>query len=631
MPDVLGHDCSDGDDTSWARFDDLVDDTALFFPPASALSEPPVDLVAYTVEDVRAVLAEVERRTAGGAWAYGFVSYEAAAAFDARLRTHPPRPGLPLLSFRVTGEPQRVPVVAPSCGPGGGRSDGAPGHGGVERPWGPWRADWDEATHAAAVAAVREAIGRGDTYQVNLTTMLRTSGRGGGQDASAVLSVPPTPPAWYVDLAVGQRGRYNAYLDLGRFVIGSASPELFVELGGPDGLDATMRPMKGTARRGRTLAEDRAAVAELTSSAKERAENVMIVDLIRNDLARIAVPGSVRVPQLCRPERYETVHQLTSDVTARLRPGTGLPEVFAALFPCGSITGAPKQRTMEVITDLESGPRGIYCGAIGVVAPPGAPYRARFSVAIRTVLWDRATAEGSYGTGGGITWSSAAAAEYAELVAKTAVLDARAVDFHLIETMRCEQGGGVRRLDGHLSRLSASAAYFGFVFDEARARALVEERTAGDVDAKVRLLAYRDGRLELELSPLPEPPDRPLRLVIDEEPVDTRQPWLWHKTSRREPYDDRRARHPEADEVLLVNERGQVTEATTATVAALIDGQWVTPSADSGCLPGVERAALLASGVLIEGELTCADLQGADQIAVINALRGWRQAILLPR
>jgi para-aminobenzoate synthetase/4-amino-4-deoxychorismate lyase len=269
-----------------------------------------------------------------------------------------------------------------------------------------WDCDWTSQDHRHRVDTVRQHIAAGETYQCNLTTRL-TAEVGG--DLSGL----------YTDLALAQRGSHNAYMDLGQHVIASASPELFFQIAGDEIL---MRPMKGTAQRSTSPAEDAEIVARLRSSAKERAENIMIVDLIRNDLARIARTGSVTVPFLCRPERYETVHQLTSDVTARLRPGTRLLDVFRALFPCGSVTGAPKPRTMQLIRDLEDGPRGIYCGALGIVGPPSSSVRARFNVAIRTVLVERATGTGRYGSGGGITWDSRAADEYAELMAKAAIL-----------------------------------------------------------------------------------------------------------------------------------------------------------------------------------------------------------------
>ena len=244
------------------------------------------------------------------------------------------------------------------------------------------------------------------------------------------------PFGLYRDLALGQRGAHNAYLDLGRFAVASASPELFFERRGDQIL---LRPMKGTARRGRHLREDEVLAQRLRHSAKEQAENVMIVDLLRNDVARVAETGSVAVPALFTVERYETVLQLTSDVTARLRPGTGLVELFRALFPCGSVTGAPKASSMEVIRSLEPTPRGVYCGAIGLVGPPDAPVRARFNVAIRTAVVDTETGDAVYGTGGGITWDSEPAAEHAEVLTKTAVLvgppaGVRAAGDHAVRT-----------------------------------------------------------------------------------------------------------------------------------------------------------------------------------------------------
>jgi para-aminobenzoate synthetase/4-amino-4-deoxychorismate lyase len=365
-----------------ARFDDLRTGSAWCFPATAG------ELVAHRPEDVPAVLGEVERRTAAGAWAFGFVAYEAAPALDPGLSVLPPVPGLPLAWFGFAAGPGSEPLPV---------GDHATGD---------WTVDWDEPRHAAAVRRVRDHIAAGDTYQCNLTTRLTAPVHG---DIAAL----------YADLALAQRGAHNAFLDLGRFAVVSASPELFFEL---RGRHIAMRPMKGTAACGRTPAEDRERLRHLLSSDKERAENVMIVDLVRNDLARVARTGTVTVTSLCRPERYETVHQLTSGVTAELRPDVVLTDVFRALFPCGSVTGAPKRRTMELIAELEDSPRGVYCGAIGLVAPPDAPFRARFSVAIRTLVVDRAAGTGVYGAGGGITWSSDAAAEYTELLAKARIL-----------------------------------------------------------------------------------------------------------------------------------------------------------------------------------------------------------------
>jgi para-aminobenzoate synthetase/4-amino-4-deoxychorismate lyase len=339
------------------------------------------------------LLTEVERACAAGDWAFGYVGYEAAAGFDPTLAVAPPSvAGPPLAWFGLCGAPTAVPPVA-----------AVPGSRRTVR----WVPDWTAEEHARAVARVRGHIAAGDTYQLNLTDRLRAHVDG---DLDAL----------YADLALAQRGAYNAHLDLGRYVIASASPELFFEWTG-DRLRT--RPMKGTAVRGRTSAEDREQARRLRASAKEQAENLMIVDLLRNDLSRVAVVGSVEVPELFALERYPTVWQLASEVSARTPPGTGLVDVFRALFPCGSVTGAPKPRTMQLIRDIEGGPRGVYCGAIGLVAPRTASFRARFSVAIRTAVVDRESGAGVYGSGGGITWDSDPAAEHAELLAKAAVLD----------------------------------------------------------------------------------------------------------------------------------------------------------------------------------------------------------------
>lgn len=573
-----------------ARFDDLTVGSALRFAGARQV------LAAWEPDEVAGVLDEVERRTAAGVWAFGFVAYEAAPGLDPALPTRDPVAGLPLAWFGFAAEPEQATALRPG-----------------DRGWPPgsWTPAWDERRHRAAVEDVRSRIAAGETYQCNLTTRL-TRGLDGD------------PEELYRDLALAQRGAYNAYLDTGRFVVACASPELFFELSGDRVL---MRPMKGTAARGRTAAEDERVVTGLRSSAKEQAENIMIVDLVRNDLARVATTGSVTVPRLLHAERFATVHQLTSDVTARLRPDVGLTGVFRALFPCGSVTGAPKARTMELIRDLEDGPRGVYCGAVGVVAPPGAPYRARFSVAIRTVLVDRERGVATYGTGGGITWGSRPAAEYAELLTKARVLDTHPREFHLIETMR-QEAGRLRSLDAHLARVAASASYFGFRFDAAAVRAALDARLAGVEDGRVRLRCYRDGTAGVDVEELPPAPTSPVRLVVDPEPIDSTACWPHHKTSLRGPYSARLARHPAADDVLLVNERGEVTESCTATIAVRLDGRWWTPPLGSGCLPGVERARLVAAGALRERTLRPDDLADAEELALVNSLRGRRSAVL---
>jgi para-aminobenzoate synthetase/4-amino-4-deoxychorismate lyase len=579
------------------RFDDLVAGSALAFSRTDRV------LVAREPADVAPVLAEVERATAAGAWAFGYVSYEAAAGLDpgAAVPARSPEETLPLAVFGLTGQALAVPPVAPP--PGRDRDYAA----------GPWRRDWTPAGHRDAVAAVRASIAAGDAYQVNLTVRMHAPVTGDLEQL-------------YADLAYGQRGSWAAYLDVGSHVVASASPELFFDWTGDRLLT---RPMKGTARRGAGTAEDDEARRALLASDKERAENLMIVDLLRNDLGRIAEVGSVEVPGLFRAERYETVWQLTSDVTARPRPDIGLVDVFRALFPSGSVTGAPKHRTMQLIRQLEDGPRGVYCGAIGVVAPPGAGFRARFNVAIRTVTVERATGTAVYGTGGGITWASDPDAEHAELLAKAEILGRPYEEFALLETMARLPGGALRNVEGHLARLAGSAAWAGFALDLDDVRRQLAQLTDDPAPARVRLALRRDGGLEVEVGPPPAVVARPVRLAVDPEPVDADDVWLRHKTTRRAVYTDRAARWPGADDVVLTSSRGEVTETTIANLAVRLDGRWWTPPVSSGCLPGVERSRLVDEGRLRERPLTPGDLASAEALAVVNSLRGWRPAVLI--
>ena len=370
----------------WARFDDLTSGRALVCPPPYRV------LTTDRPAAVPGILAAVEAATAAGDWAFGYVSYEAAPAFDTALATatrsaHDP----PLIWFGLCGAPVRAAPVDAA-----GDSWSATG----------WIPDWTPGDHAGAVAEAREHIAAGDIYQCNLTDRLRATAAGDPHDL-------------YAALVTAQHAAYNAYLDLGRFAVASASPELFFAWTGDR---IRTRPMKGTIARSGDPDDDARQAHRLRSSTKDQAENLMIVDLLRNDVGKIAAYGSVRVPELFTLERYPTVWQLTSEITARLRTGCGLVDIFAALFPCGSVTGAPKARSMQIIRDLEAGPRGVYCGAVGLVAPPAAGFRARFNVAIRTAVIDRETATAVYGAGGGITWDSDPAAEHAELLSKTRIL-----------------------------------------------------------------------------------------------------------------------------------------------------------------------------------------------------------------
>ncbi|HEY0038109.1 MAG TPA: aminodeoxychorismate synthase component I, partial [Longimicrobium sp.] len=434
-------------------------------------------LRADTVDEVRPVLVEVQRAVDDGLHAAGFVAYEAAPAFDPALVTRAPDPRLPLACFALYGRREEVKPAF------GNAAD-------VEL--GPWRMDISEGEYRDRIERIRALIAAGDTYQVNFTARLRSEFA--GDDL-----------AFYERLCLAQRSAFCAFLRLDGLSILSASPELFFHA---TGSDLELRPMKGTRPRGRWPDEDRALAAELAASPKDRAENLMIVDLLRNDAGRVAEFGSVRVERMFQPERYETVHQLTSTVRSRLRPGAGLPEIFGALFPCGSVTGAPKVRTMEIIADLEDAPRGVYCGAIGFASPG----ESAFSVAIRTLVLDHATGQVELGVGSGVTFDSDASAEYRECLAKAAFARRAPAGFHLLETLLWEPDGGWYLLDGHLDRLAGSAEYFDFLFDrEAGIQSLAD---AADPftgrPMRARLTLAREGLISIHSAPL-EPSTEPVR------------------------------------------------------------------------------------------------------------------------
>jgi len=376
----------------WGRIDDFSSTAAYVFPRFEQC------VFTHRIDEVRDVLRAVEVAIGQGWWALGFLSYEASAGLDPTLPVAAPaeslhRSSLPLVWFGLTSTPPtRSPLVRPS---GRYRTDR-------------WTADWNEDQYVDAFNSVKAAIADGRTYQCNLTSALRGSFAGDAR-------------SFYADLAWAQRSSHCAYLDLGRHVIASASPELFFEWRGSR---IVTKPMKGTAARGASAAEDARLVAALSASPKEQAENIIIVDLLRNDLAKIARTGSVSVEALLTPEAYPTVWQMTSQIAAEIEPTASLEQVMSALFPCGSVTGAPKAETMGIIRDVEARRRGIYCGAVGLVAPATEEVRARFNVAIRTAHIDRTVGTCEYGIGSGITWDSEASAEFAELRAKRRILDA---------------------------------------------------------------------------------------------------------------------------------------------------------------------------------------------------------------
>ena len=483
-----------------------------------------------------------------------------------------------------------------------------------------------EAEFNAAITRIHAYIEAGDSYQINYTYRLYFEAFG-------------APLALYRRLRARQPVPYGALVALpdGRALL-SLSPELFVRHA--QGV-ATARPMKGTAAASDDPMEDAASAQALASDPKNRAENLMIVDLLRNDLGRIAAPGSVQVPALFEVTRYSDVLQMTSTVQARVRDEIGLPEMFAALYPCGSITGAPKRRTMQIIRELESAPRGFYTGAIGWFEAPDAAHRIGdfcLSVPIRTLVL-RAPGEdgvraGEMGVGAGIVHDSIAADEYAECRLKAQFLTGLPNDFELFETMHATQADGCRHLDLHLQRLRASATYFGFACDEQQILALLRQNCAALSSGahRLRLTLNQSGTIRLQSAPL-TPWAEPVRVLLSPQPNAADDLFLRHKTTVRESYDAawRAAEAQGAFDMLFCNAQGELTEGARSNLFIKLEGHWYTPPLACGLLPGVMRAVLLADPTwdASERRLTLGDLRAAQQVVVCNALRGVLRAYVV--
>jgi para-aminobenzoate synthetase / 4-amino-4-deoxychorismate lyase len=561
--------------------------TLRFGTPAAVIS-------ARRLEEVRPALRAATEAAAAGATVAGFVSYEAAPAFDSAFLVRPHTGPAPLVWFGVF---DTAAGAASACTAAGSRP---------RLPRLAWQPDVSREQYDAALREIRDRIAAGDVYQVNYTLRFRARGA-------------CDPETLYHALAAPRHGRYHALIETPEWALVSASPELFIDV--RDGI-VTTRPMKGTARRGRWLDEDRTAAEALANSAKDRAENLMIVDLLRNDLGRIAQFGSVHVSSMFDIETYPTVHQMTSTITARLRDDCTIDDIFSAMFPCGSVTGAPKIAAMQQIARLETAPRGPYCGAVGVLRPDGS---ATFNVAIRTVLLDRRTHTATYGSGSGITWDSAVAGEYDETAAKAALLTDALPPFELIETLRLEDGV-LRRLDLHLERLRRSCTYWNFAAhtpDAARVELEYTARCTPRGRWRVRLSVADDGQVHITRTPLDRDVSGGPDVALASRPVDSRDRLLYHKTSARAIYDAHRAEHPDAFDVLLYNEHGLVTEFTIGNVVCDIAGELVTPPTSDGLLAGAFREELLRAGTISERSITIAEALACPRVWLINSVREW--------
>ena len=573
----------------------LLDDARDTGAAPARLYEAPVDTIeARSVAEVKPALERLRTARLKGLHAAGFMAYEAAAAFEPAVGELP-RAATPLLWFGLfEGYREIAADAVPGLLP-----DPAGGWGGTPQP------DIDRDAYVERFDRVHALIEAGDFYQANLSFR-------------ATVPIAGDPLAVYARLRPAARAGYGALVWTGADWLLSLSPELFFAL---DGARLTAKPMKGTARRGRDPAEDRALAAALVADDKQRAENLMIVDLLRNDLSRVAEPASVAVPDLFAVETYPTIHTMTSTVTATLAPDQDAIDVLAALFPCGSITGAPKIRAIAALAEIEasSAPRGVYTGAIGRLDASGG---AMFNVAIRTLAIPADADHATLGAGGGIVADSTAFAEWDEALAKMAFVTADARRFDLIETMAFDPVEGIALLERHLARMKASAAALGFAFDRHAARNELQAATFRLREAKrIRLLLAPSGVVAIEVAPLPPVPDGPVAVTIAPLPVNRDDFRLRHKTSDRAFYDAARTGFETVFEV-----DGQLTEGSFTTLFVERGNVLLTPPLATGLLPGVLRAELIGSGRAVEAPLTRADL--THGFFVGNALRGLIPAVL---
>lgn len=573
---------------------------------------------ARTPAELDALFAEIEDALQRGCFAAGYFAYECGQCFEPTATQHPIAPG-DLLAW--IGIYERSYCFDHAAGVFLG--DAPPGLTEPEHrnSFAPPALSLalDQPEYSARIAQIHDWIRSGDVYQLNFTFPLQAE-------------IAESPAELYARLQAAQPVNYGAFLhcEQGRYIL-SLSPELFFHIRQDgDTRRITTRPMKGTARRGRTTAEDREIAAWLTNDEKNRSENVMIVDLIRNDLGRICQFGTVNVDQLFEVERFATLWQMTSTISGELRPDAQHKGIFRALFPCGSVTGAPKIRAMQLLGQMEDAPRGVYTGAIGFFSRE----QSIFNVAIRTLTLEGHHA--SMGIGSGIVIDSDAAAEFRECRLKAEFLTRTAEPFSLIETMLWD-GAAFPLLDLHLDRLSDSADYFAFSCDRPEIQAALHREAAAFADPqprRVRLLLAANGTAHIDSEPFSPSESAATALVcVADERTDPNDPFLFHKTTRRALHHQSLAAASAKGfaDILFLNIRDQVTEGAISNVIIEKAGRLYTPPIECGLLPGVFRRHLLATrSDLEERTLTLADLQSADAIYICNALRGLRKVQLSP-
>ncbi|BCW91115.1 Isochorismate synthase MenF [Alphaproteobacteria bacterium SO-S41] len=567
---------------------------------ASVLFRDPIDwIVATTPDEALAALARIDAAVAGGLWVAGSFAFELGYLLEPKLRPLYRQPGDPLIAIGTYEK--RVPV--------GGAALAAKFSDRPAAALGSAEPSLDFAGYEKRFTRVRDYIAAGDVYQINLTFPLS-------------LPVAGDPLARLVAWRAYARAGHAAILRLDDRDVFSFSPELFLAAEGDGVIRA--RPMKGTARRAPDANGEADAKAALQTDPKQRAENLMIVDLLRNDLSRVCEAGSVKVTDLFTVETYPTLHTMTSGIEGRLRPGLAPSEILRALFPCGSVTGAPKVRAMEIIAETEASPRGFYCGAIGAFGPGG---EIDLNVAIRTLVHEHGAARLRMGVGGGLVYDSKARSEYAECLLKARF--AASEPFELLETLRWEPDAGYVFLEEHIGRLARAAAYFLFPYDERVVLAALEDHATHAEPRRVRLRLAATGEALVESAALGEMKG-PLRLAVAATRVASDDPFARHKTTRRAVYDAAlaEAKALGADEAILLNEHGRVADGSFTTLFVLKDGALLTPPVSEGALDGILKR-VLAGRSIVETPLTLNDLRSAEALYAGNSVRGLFLAVLV--
>jgi para-aminobenzoate synthetase/4-amino-4-deoxychorismate lyase len=580
----------------------LLDNNSGSGAPSLLFTEPLDIIAAWTPGEVPEALRRIEEGVDGGLHAAGFFAYELGYVLEPKLSAlMPEKRNVPLMWIGLYKAPAEMTSAEVEHWLATHTRSGSFHFTDV-------KLSWDEAQYLQRFTEVIEKIRAGDIYQLNLTFKAR-------------FKLSGSPLTFFLDLRQKQRVAYGGIVDTGEVTVLSASPELFIE---QDGRTVFTRPMKGTAPRAGTEEADAEARKQLAEDVKQRAENLMIVDLMRNDIGRIAEIGSVEVTDLFTVETYKTLHQMTSGVRATLKKGVGTAELLRGVFPPGSVIGAPKIRAQELIRQLETEPRGVYCGAIGYISPEG---RSLLNVAIRTAVIFR-NADGEMGIGSGVVFDSQGPKEYAECLLKMKFLTDPVKRFDLIETMLFDpRAGGFVLIERHIERLKTSARYFAYVYDEHGVRRALDAAVAGKTGRlRVRLLLAEGGEITVTTTPMPPAdPEAVMRFAISSSRVDSSDLFLFHKTTRRELYDREWQEHSErlgTDEVIYLNERGELAEGSRTTIFIERDGELLTPPLSAGLLPGTLRAELLAEGKAREVVLTPADLEATEAIFLGNSVRG---------